>query len=167
MSELNRRHFHQLAAAAVGGLMTGSLMGCPGDSTVSREAGSTTNPARTPPEPGASGTGPEVAMTSLLMQEKHVCRGLNLCKNQGKTKENACAGQGACATFAEHACGQQNECKGQGGCGTSPGENSCKGMGDCHVPLMDHAWGTARKNFEAAMKAAGKNVGPAPAPTKS
>jgi len=164
MNELNRRHFHQLAAAAMGGLVTGSLLGCPADSAGTKEAGSTTAPAGGSAGPDAAD--PQ-ATTSLLMQEKHVCRGLNLCKNQGQTKENACAGQGVCATFVKHDCAQQNDCKGQGGCGSSPGENSCKGMGGCHVPLMDHAWDTARKNFEAAMKAAGKEVGPAPAPVKS
>jgi len=165
MTNLNRRNFHQLAAAAVGGLVTGSLLGCPAESTSIPEGGSTTTPpAKTPPaESGAEGA----VSASLLMQEKHVCRGLNMCKNQGKSKENSCAGQGACATFADHACAQQNDCKGQGGCGENPGENSCKGMGSCHVPLMDHAWDTARKNFESAMKAAGKTVGPAPAPAKA
>jgi hypothetical protein len=55
-----------------------------------------------------------------------------------------------------------NQCKGQGGCGSNPGENDCKGKGGCAVPLKDHAWDVARKNFEAAMKKAGKEVGSAP-----
>ncbi|WP_437223429.1 hypothetical protein SH661x_003215 [Planctomicrobium sp. SH661] len=158
MTNLNRRNFHQLAAAAFGGLISGSLAGCPGGTP---EAGSTKN------EPGGSAAHPEAAgeSVSLLLQEPHVCRGLNMCKNQGKSKENACAGQGTCASVADHGCAQQNECKGQGGCGANPGENACKGMGGCHIPLMDHAWDSARKNFEAAMKNAGKEVGPAPAKT--
>jgi hypothetical protein len=35
-------------------------------------------------------------------------------------------------------------------------------MGECAVPLKDKAWAQARKNFEAAMKKAGKKVGDAP-----
>ena len=48
------------------------------------------------------------------------------------------------------------------GCGEHPGENQCKGMGECAVPLSDKAWAKARKNFEAAMKKAGKKFGDAP-----
>lgn len=165
MNNLNRRHFHQFTVAAFGGLLTGSLAGCPTESTSPKEAGSTTD-AKAPPTDAAATSGAG-EFTSLLMQEKHVCRGLNMCKGKGRTKENSCAGQGACASVADHACAQQNDCKGQGGCGATPGENACKGMGACHVPLMDEAWIAARKNFEAAMKAAGKEVGPAPAAAKS
>jgi hypothetical protein len=62
-----------------------------------------------------------------------------------------------------HGCSSQNDCRGQGGCGEKPGENDCKGHGGCAVPLADHAWKTARENFEKRMKAAGKKFGPAPA----
>ena len=99
----------------------------------------------------------------LILDEPHVCRGLNSCKGLGKGGENACAGQGACASVADHACGTQNECKGQGGCGELPGMNACKGQGACHVPLMDEIWPKARAAFEAAMKKSGKDVGAAPA----
>ncbi len=150
--DLNRRNFHQMALAAFGGLMAGSLAGCP----KATESGST--PASG--DAGATPAGDE--QVSLLLTEPHVCRGLNTCKNLGASKDNACAGQGTCATVAAHACGTQNECKGQGGCGAKPGENDCKGQGLCHVPL-EHAWESGRKNFEAAMKAAGKEFGPAPA----
>jgi len=152
MTQLNRRTFHQLTAAAFGGMLTGTLSGCPAKPTEPK----VDDKAPTAP------VGAEAEATSLLMQEKHVCRGLNMCKNSGASGENACAGQGDCATFVHHVCGQQNDCKGQGGCGSDPGENACKGQGGCGVPLMDHAWDTARANFEAAMKAAGKDVGPAP-----
>ena len=101
-----------------------------------------------------------------LLEEPHVCRGLNGCKNKGgcgATKgKNACAGQGGCATAEKHDCKGANACKGQGGCGATPGENSCKGKGSCHVPLSDSAWTKTRANFEAAAKKAGKQVGPAP-----
>ncbi len=159
--ELSRRGFHQLTLAAFGGIMAGSLSGCPdkGAPTPKPESGSSTSgPTSVDPAP----TSGEV---SLLLREQHVCRGLNICKNLGASKDNACAGQGTCATVAAHACGSQNECKGQGGCGTNPGENACKGQGLCHVPL-EHAWEAGRKNFEAAMTAAGKKFGPAPAKTK-
>jgi hypothetical protein len=63
----------------------------------------------------------------------------------------------------KHDCKGQNTCKGQGGCGETPGENACKGQGSCAVPLKDKTWAKARANFEAAMKKAGKEVGPAPA----
>jgi hypothetical protein len=147
--DLNRRDFHQLTLAAFGGLMAGTLSGCP----------TGPKPAAQNSEPAAAPAGDEV--TSLLLTEPHVCRGLNTCKNLGASKDNACAGQGTCASVVAHACGQQNECKGQGGCGERPGENDCKGQGLCHVPL-EHAWEAGRKNFENAMKAAGKEFGPAP-----
>jgi hypothetical protein len=154
---LNRRDFHQLTVAALGGLAVGTLAGCPSKPSMT-PAGAAAPAPSSPPPAGQS----EHAEASLLMQEKHVCRGLNMCKGHGAGKENACAGQGTCATFAQHDCSTQNDCKGQGGCGEHPGENACKGKGGCHVPLMDHAWDSARKNFEAAMKAAGKEVGAAP-----
>lgn len=156
--DLTRRDFHQLAAAAMGGIVAGSLAGC--ESQPSKPAAEN---APTPALGEAAPAAEETMKTSLLMEEPHVCRGLNMCKNQGASKENACAGQGSCASVAKHDCAQQNECKGQGGCGANPGENDCKGKGGCHVPLMDHAWDSARKNFEAAMKKAGKEVGAAPA----
>ena len=169
-TDLNRRDFNRLSMAAFGGVVAGTFAGC------ANEGGDAIDPAAEPPvddpttmdpiegdtstadgEGGEAGAGEETA--SLLMGEKHVCRGLNTCKSD----DNACAGQGTCATFAAHECGTHNECKGQGGCGDKPGENACKGMGKCAVPLKEHAWGKARANFEAAMTAAGKEVGPAPA----
>ena len=106
-------------------------------------------------------------MGKSLLEEPHVCRGLNTCKEKsgcGKTKgKNECAGQGGCATAEKHDCKGQNVCKGQGGCGEHPGENTCKAKGACEVPLSDKTWKKARANFEAAMKKAGKKFGPAPA----
>ena len=148
--DLNRRDFHQLSMAAFGGVIAGSLAGC-------REAA---QPAAAPGE-GAAG-GEEAAAVSLLLVEPHVCRGLNTCKNLGKSKQNECAGQGDCATVAPHTCAGENECKGQGGCGGQHGENACKGMGGCGVPLA-HGWEGVRKKFEDAMTAAGKTFSAAPA----
>jgi hypothetical protein len=82
------------------------------------------------------------------LPEVHLCRGLNDCKGQGKGGDNACRGQGACATAKEHSCHAQNDCKGLGGCGEDVGKNDCKGKGACAVPLMDSAWETLRKRKE-------------------
>ena len=110
---------------------------------------------------------PKNDKTSSLLQEPHVCRGLNTCKGKGKGGKNECAGTSACATAKAHTCKGENACRGLGGCGETPGENKCKGMGECHVPLTEKAWAKARKNFEAAMKKDGKKVGDAPpAPPK-
>jgi hypothetical protein len=138
--ELSRRDFHRLSAAALGGLASGALVGCQRDSS----------PA------GAN-------VTAATDKDAHVCGGLNQCKATG----HACAGQGQCATVAAHVCAAKNSCKGQGGCGAAPGENACKGEGGCAVPLADHAWKTARENFEKRMKTAGKPFGPAPGKKES
>jgi hypothetical protein len=138
---MDRREFHRLAAAAVGGLVAGAGLAAAADDKEKK---------KDPDKP-------------LLLQEPHICRGLNpTCKGEGKSKKNDCAGQGSCATVKAHACKGQNDCVGTGGCGEHPGENKCKGMGDCKVPLKDEAWAKARKNFEAAMKKADKKFGDAP-----
>src|ERR1700729_2054044 len=131
----NRRDFTQWAAAALGGLLAGV--------TVSHAADE--KPKKKDPK------------KPLLLQEPHICRGLNpTCKGEVKGKKNDCAGQAAAATVKEHKCKGMNECAGEGGCGEKPGENTCKGKGECAVPLSDKAWEKARKNFEAAMKKADK-----------
>lgn len=151
---LNRREFNRLTMAAFGGVVAGAVAGC-GDS-------STTKTGDAADKTGKSDEAKDGESVSLLLEEPHVCRGLNTCKGLGASKENDCAGQGTCASVAHHSCGGQNECKGQGGCGSKPGENTCKGEGACAVPLMEEAWPVTRKNFEAAMKAAGKEFGDAP-----
>ena len=155
---LSRRDFGFLSAAAMGGLISG----CSEDGKGNPKPTGKTDPKK------QEGT----EQTSLLLQEPHVCRGLNSCKGQGACKtaandckgKNACAGQGGCASVEKHACGGQNKCKGQGGCGEKPGENTCKGQGKCSVPLMDKAWTKARASFEKAYEAKhGKKPGAAPA----
>lgn len=169
-TDLSRRDFNQLSMAAFGGVVAGTFAGCANESADAPPADDPAPTAGAAPdgtdttatEDGGEGSEPAEAgeeTASLWMGEKHVCRGLNKCKSDS----NACAGQGTCATFAPHECGTHNECKGQGGCGEKPGENACKGMGKCAVPLKEHAWGKARANFEAAMTAAGIEVGAAPA----
>lgn len=150
-SDMNRRDFTKLSAAAFGGILAGTV-GCgKGDKKGDQAAG-------------------DKADESFLLSEPHVCRGLNACKGKGSCKtganeckgKNACAGQGKCATAEKHECKGMNVCKGQGGCGDKPGENACKTKGACAVPLEEKAWTKARANFESAMKKAGKNVGAAP-----
>ncbi|MBI1345776.1 hypothetical protein GC163_05760 [bacterium] len=154
-SGLDRRQFHQLALAALGGITAGAAVGCGGGGPATPDAGT---PAAT-----------EVAANELtnaehiLLSEPHVCRGLNTCKGLGRSKDNACAGQGTCASIADASCATQNDCKGQGGCGALPGMNECKGQGGCHIPLMDDAWTKARETFEAGMKKQSKEFGAAPA----
>jgi hypothetical protein len=142
---LGRRKFNELSAAAVGGLVAGSLAGC----------GKSEPPAKT-------GT-PPVAANTAAAGEKHLCRGLNDCKGQGPSGKNDCRGQGDCATVEHHSCGPQNDCKGQGGCGANAGANDCKGKGGCHVPLMDAAWKTVRDRKEGAWSKASEKFGDAPA----
>lgn len=137
--DLNRRDFHKLAVAALGGVIAGT---------------------QTAPFAGAADE--KDKDKHPLLKDPHTCRGLNTCKEKGAGKKNACAGQGTCATAKAHECKGMGECKGQGGCGEKPGENECKGKGECAVPLSDKAWDKARKNFEAAAKKAGITVGKAP-----
>lgn len=155
---MDRRDFHKLAAAALGGMVAGTTIGCRGSASAPAP---TTTAATDPPGP--------VTLTDqeqLILDEPHTCRGLNSCKGNGRGKDNACAGQGTCATMADHPCGSNNKCKGQGGCGELPGMNACEGKGGCHIPLMDDAWTTARSAFEAAMKKSGNAFGKAPAKAK-
>jgi hypothetical protein len=144
----NRRDVNRLALAALGGLVSGLIAGCSGKPTERGQA------------PSAD-TGDKA---SLLLNDPHVCRGINTCKNKGKKgTTNECAGQAQCATVASHDCNGLNDCKGQGGCGEHPGENDCKGKGGCAVPLSDKTWPKARKHFEELMTKAAQKFGAAPA----
>ena len=158
---LARRDFHKLTLAALGGVISGAAVGCGGG----------TPPNGGVPKPGGTTPAAPADVTlsdgeKLIIDEPHTCRGLNSCKNLGRSKENACAGQGSCASIADAACAGNNECKGQGGCGELPGMNSCKGEGGCHIPLMPEAWKKARAAFETAMKKSGKTAGAAPEKVK-
>jgi hypothetical protein len=138
---LGRRKFNELSAAAVGGLVAGSLAGCGKSEPPGK-------PAATPPGQAAAG-------------DKHLCRGLNDCKGKGVSGKNDCRGQGDCATVT-HDCSGKNDCKGQGGCGSEAGANSCKGEGHCSVPLMPGAWKTVRERKTTAWTAAKEKFGEAP-----
>jgi hypothetical protein len=137
-SRLSRRDFGKLTMAVFGGVLLGTQM-----RSNAAEKEEKHDPA-------------------LLLQDKHVCRGLNTCKGKGKGGDNSCAGTGKCATAEAHSCKGDNACKGQGGCGEYPGQNSCKSLGSCNVPLEEKTWKTARKAFEAQMKKAGKTFKDAP-----
>jgi len=145
----SRRRFNQLVLAALGGTLSGVVLGCTGG-----QKGTTTS--------DAASQGNNYDENLLLAGDPHICRGLNLCKGQGKSKSNDCAGQGDCASAAKHACDGQNTCKGQGGCGEHPGQNQCKGQGACAVPLKDKTWEKARAKFEELLAKQGKKAGPAP-----
>lgn len=162
--DLNRRDFNKLTMAAFGGLLAGTAAGCGSGEPEANPAPETGAADGAGETDGAEPAGGEpVAETgNPLLSEPHVCRGLNTCKNKGASGENACAGQGTCATAVAHSCHYENACRGQGGCGEKPGQNACKGMGECAVPLGESAWEKARSAFEQAMKEAGKEVGPAP-----
>lgn len=88
--------------------------------------------------------------------ERHACMGLNSCRNQGRTVDNDCAGQGYCSTalqynptnpdqpqLSDHTCHVLNDCRNQGGCGLYgteeelkyPGRNTCQSQGSCATPI--------------------------------
>jgi hypothetical protein len=145
-SFLSRRDFQRLTMAAFSGLAAGCRP---------------QEPAAGPPAGVASADVAVAGDKNPLLDEPHVCRGLNTCKGFGS---DGCAGRSQCATDSiKHECGTHNACRGQGGCGENPGENACKGQGGCSVPLMDAVWERTRKRFEALMAEQGKEVGPAPA----
>jgi len=153
--KLTRRQMTRFVVAALGGLATG----CGGGAKQTPDGGA--------PAAGAAGGDGKTTSAPTILSDPHVCRGINTCKNKGKSgTTNECAGQGHCATAAAHDCNGQNTCRGQGGCGEHPGENECKGKGSCEVPLSDKTWPKARATFEQAMNAAGKKFGAAP-PKKS
>ena len=92
-----------------------------------------------------------------------MCRGLNMCKGLGAGGENACSGQGTCATLPAHSCNGQNLCRAQGGCGQTAGVNACQEQGDCAVPMKDDgAWQIARDRLAEKLALDGKEMGEAP-----
>ncbi len=128
---LNRRDLCRLAFAALGGITAGAMAGCGGSPSSA--------PASTAKAPDKQSQSAEA--TNFLLDDLHICRGINTCKNKGKKgTTNECAGQAHCATVSAHDCSGMNDCKGQGGCGEHPGDNACKGKGGCEVPLSDKTW---------------------------
>ena len=158
-SNLTRRDFNKLAAAAFGGVVTGTLVGC-GDKTEKTDGKS--------PE-GSDGKGdgaaPDTGDVTELMKEPHVCKGLNTCKGNGKGGGNDCSGRSTCFTAEKSGCHEDNKCHGQGGCGATAGANSCENKGECGVPLKKETWVKTRAKFKAAWEKANadKTLGAAPA----
>jgi hypothetical protein len=92
----------------------------------------------------------------------HACMGLNGCQASDRfgaagapgVGPNACAGQGYCATGADHTCHVQNDCAGQGGCGLygtgeemdNPGANACRSQGSCATPINAERFSTNGDN---------------------
>lgn len=146
---LERRDFHKLTLAALGGVLAGTLPGC-------NDSGSNSTST-----PKATDGSKSVADVGASKKEMHLCHGLNSCKNQGVSGKNDCAGQGSCATVT-HVCAGANACKGQGGCGANPGQNECKEKGGCSVPLMEDAWKKVRERLAADLKKSGKTLGADP-----
>jgi hypothetical protein len=130
---VSRRDLGKLALAAFGGVVAGSLLG---GSLLSADE-----------------------KKAAAKADAHACCGLNACKGQGKGGDNACAGQGSCATTEAHGCAGSNACKGLGG----TADNDCKGKGSCSVPITGDNWKKARAHYEASMKKAGKKFGASPA----
>jgi hypothetical protein len=152
--ELNRRKFNRLTAAALGGMVAGASWGCRSKSDPNAGGEVASGGAAAPGDTGdAAGSGGS---------DLHLCRGLNDCKGLGAGGENACRGQGECATYERHDCHAENACKGQGGCGETVGLNACKGKGNCAVPLMDEAWETVRARKEEAWTAANQEFAEPP-----
>jgi hypothetical protein len=98
---------------------------------------------------------------------RHACMGLNSCQGQGRTRDNACAGQGYCSTalaynfaspesptVSDHTCHVLNACAGQGGCGlygtadeqSNPGANACATLGSCATPINAERFSTEGPN---------------------
>jgi len=98
---------------------------------------------------------------------RHACMTLNSCKNQGRTLNNDCAGQGWCATslaynagdpvqpnVSDHLCHVTNNCQAQGGCGlygteeevNVPGGNACQAQGSCATPINAERFTTEGEN---------------------
>lgn len=156
--ELNRRAFHRLTMAALGGMMTGAVVGCGGGDSPAPATPETRTESGSAAAGETAAAGPTEA--ELDRVAIHACRGLNECKSD----KNDCAGQSACATVS-HSCHKENACRYLGGCEDTAGANACKGQGACAVPILDKkTWQKARDAFEARMKSAGKSFGPAPEP---
>lgn len=187
---VSRRNAVGLAAAVVGGLVAGAalprLTGGRSSSGKGESDGSASAGEETTASAGdaVSGEGDPIdiagnadlqqidadaaegVVPTELLREPHTCCGLNTCAGLGKSGDNACAGQGTCASAETHVCQGLNSCKGQGGRGEYPGQNSCDGKGACAVPLQKKQWQLARKRFEELMEIAGRPVGGPPAECK-
>ena len=161
-SNLTRRDFNKLAAAAFGGVVTGTMVGC-GDKTDKTDKTDSKSPDGSDTKSGSAA--PDTGDVAELMKEPHVCKGLNTCEGKGKGGGNACHGQSACFTAEKSGCHDDNQCKGEGGCGATAGNNACSNKGECGVPLKKETWEKTRAKFKAAWEKVNspKTLGDAPA----
>ena len=159
-ASMDRRTFSQLTTAAFLGMVAGA----------EEDANAQPAPLKAKVKP--------VDRRNPFLVEPNICRGLNVCKGKGRGDgaggPNQCVGMSVCATVSTHTCAGNNDCRGQGACDVGdpaiyevgyPGENTCKAKGACGVPIpieKDHIWRQARRRFEAIIKDAGGNAGPAP-----
>src|SRR4051794_35883087 len=117
-NDLNRRDFQKLAMAALGGLVAGAAAHADEKKDAAKDKDDKKEPK------------PKDEKKEPLLQEPHVCRGLNTCKGLGKGGKNDCAGTSACATAKAHTCGGENACRGLGGLGGEPRGKKRKGEGE-------------------------------------
>ncbi|WGI23266.1 hypothetical protein [Amylibacter sp. IMCC11727] len=110
----------------------------------------------------ASKTTGDAAPTLPAHLPLHACMGLNHCAGSDRygltgpngDDPNSCAGQGYCATTADHTCHTKNNCANQGGCGlygwgpdmNHPGVNECRSMGSCATPINAERFTTSGAN---------------------
>ena len=104
----------------------------------------------------------------------HACMGLNACRGSDRFgakgppggEPNSCAGQGFCATTADHTCHVQNQCRNQGGCGLygtaeeldNPGVNDCRALGSCATPINAERFSTNGANQGKSVWARARRV---------
>ncbi len=116
---LNRRRLFQLAVAALGGLTAGALVGCNSGQTPTADTDKKKEKDKK-----------EADATPRLLQDPHVCRGINTCKNKGKKgTTNECAGQAHCATVTAHDCNGMNDLQGARRLRRTPGRKRMQGQG--------------------------------------
>jgi len=123
--ELNRRDFHRLTMAAVGGVLAGTVAGCGGEDKPAPPPKA--HPQR-PPTPNRP------SRLNRRARKSPRSRGIRTraadstpARIKGPLARTTVPGNGVCATKAwHHSCGGQNDCKGQGGCGETATMNDCK-----------------------------------------
>ena len=84
---LSRRELEKMVLAAAGGLLAGAVGGCGGGAPAP-------NPGVAPDGAAADGGN---YRPGRLLEDPHICRGLNTCINKGTGNQNECAGRGNCA----------------------------------------------------------------------
>jgi hypothetical protein len=106
---MNRSLHDAFAAAALAGLVAGTLTACGGDAPPAADHGAKTEHAAKPEaKPEATPDATTAAAAPAAQPAggaSHACKGLNECK-----------GQGGCAVPGQNECAGKNPCKAKGGC---------------------------------------------------